>query len=206
MRYANSAVEVGSQNSTIRPISGEYRPVHSRGSHAFEPILSHSSRPRLTPSSRRASDQDVVLPSIEREPEIQTAKRKSFPAPMNEDHYEQGAKRTRAAHGEQPPYEAIDLTSPRRPVYDDGQGAYEAARPRLVSQPINREYVVVPSRRLPVHDASSGYREVHVREPSRVYDPAHEGLYDRRGVQPGYGARSVCNPTMDAQRGYRAMH
>jgi hypothetical protein len=158
-------------------------------------LATHSSRPVLAPSSRRASDQDLVLPSVEREPgvvsevplgerhrgdavnyhDIQTPKRQCFPLSIHspqEQHFEQSAKRMRPAHDE--PYAQF---RPRvQPTYEPGN---------LTSSP-------------------SGQRELYARPNGQVYTPApakaspraHVPEYDRL-----YGTRVLAPIEHSAARG-----
>ena len=153
-------------------------------------FLQHS-RPELTPSSRRASDQDVVLPSVEREAEPTVHKRKSFPHPMYEhrpdavaeDYSERTIERMRPAH-EQSRRETFDLTSSQsRPVYSNGREVYEVARP--YAAPPAYTYAPIPPRRSPVRNTRGAYREVDFPQSSRAYAPGFETVHmahDRRVV------------------------
>lgn len=129
-------------------------------------------RPRLTPSSRRASDQDVILPSVEREPDSLIQKRKSLPHPMYEEYpdarteelSERTAKRRRPVYETYSQREVDDLTySPSRPVYSSGRGVYEVARPRAVP-----DHVPVSARQAFMHDPRV-YREAVGPQSPRAY-------------------------------------
>ncbi|KAF2451577.1 hypothetical protein P171DRAFT_8601 [Karstenula rhodostoma CBS 690.94] len=117
------------------------------------------SRPTLTPSSRRPSDQDVVLPSVEREFEVPVQKRKSLPYSAYEDFsptaYEDypghTAKRLRPARDVQPRVEVSHLTSNQtQPVYNSGRDVYEVARPRAA--PADHAYNPMHPRHSPLRD------------------------------------------------------
>ena len=163
-------------------------------------LTSHSSRPVLAPSSRRASDQDLVLPSVEREPgapsetpldrhrrggsisyiDTQAPKRKSFPSSVyspQEPYLEQAVKRL-------------------RPVYDE---PYAQTRPRMAypSQPTN----LASS---PMRPANGGQRELYAAPSNQVYASAsarelprahvheYDRPYDGRAFAPAeYSANRV---------------
>jgi hypothetical protein len=143
-------------------------------------LLSHPSRPVQAPSSRRASDQDLILPSVEREPgvssaaplegrrqsdsigyhDVQTPKRKSFPSSVYSSqgqYIDQAAKRT-------------------GPVYDE---AYAQSQPRvqppyghtnLTSSPLrHRESYAGTSRQAYVHESAWNSPRAHVSEYDRSY-------------------------------------
>lgn len=151
------------------------------------------SRPRLTPSSRRASDQDVVLPSVERESQPPAQKRKSLPYSAYEDHppaaYEDhtghAAKRLRPGHNAQHRYDAPPMISNQaQSAYNSGHDVYEVARPRAA--PAEQIYNTMAPRRSPLRDPRSAYHEVVVPHSPRAYGPVHDRtpLHDRR-VLPG---------------------
>lgn len=148
--------------------------------------MSHPPRPRLTPGSRRASDQDVVLPSVE-QPEHLSQKRKSIPSSLYRDdssltfdaYRDPTAKRMRPAYNAMP--EVVDLTSsPSRPVYHAGRDAYPAAGQRPHAR--GYEYVPVSPRGAPPGDARGPYREVVVLSSPRGQRPAYDGSYEQRGA------------------------
>jgi hypothetical protein len=178
-------------------------------------LTSHSSRPVLAPSSRRASDQDLVLPSVEREPgapsetpldrhrrgeslnypDVQTPKRKSYPSSVyspQEPYVEQVAKRL-------------------RPVFDE---PYAQSRPRMSHpyQPTN-----LPSS--PMRPANGGQREVYAASSSQPYtlasarDPprAHVHEYGRpysgRAIAPAeYSANRVDAARYPVEDGRYRLH
>lgn len=147
------------------------------------------SRPRLTPSSRRASDQDVALPSVEREPEPPAQKRKSLPYSAYEDYspttYEEypghTAKRLRPAQDVQPRHAGSHLISNQaQPVYKSGRDVYEVARPHAI--PADHAYNPMPPRYSPLRDSRGAYREVVAPHSPRAYVPGCDStpLHDRR--------------------------
>jgi hypothetical protein len=146
------------------------------------------SRPRLTPSSRRASDQDVAVPSVEREPEAPAQKRKSLPYSAHdysttayEDYPGHAAKRPRPAQDVQARHEVTHLTSNQpHPVYNSGRGAYEVVRPRAA--PSDHAYNPMPARHSPSRERRGLYREVIVPQSPRAYVPGYDTtpLHDRR--------------------------
>lgn len=168
-----------------RPSRVSRQPFDQRPHHATQ---SRHGRPKLTSSSRRASDQDVVLPSVEREPDASVQKRKSFPHPVYDDYpiaafEEHSAKRMRPAHDMHPRREVTDLTySQPRPAYSHGRDVYEVARPRA---PAEFAYIPMSHRQSPPRDTRGAYREVVMPPSPRAYMPeidrAHIA-YDRRAV------------------------
>ncbi|KAJ4301526.1 hypothetical protein N0V90_003619 [Kalmusia sp. IMI 367209] len=180
----------------VSPVSQTHNHGPSRllARQTIDPVLNqesslHHSRPRLTPGSRRASDQDLVLPSVEREPEPPVQKRKSIPTPVYEDYppavyedyAEHATKRMRPTYDTLPRYEVVDLTSSSvRPVNSNGQDIYEVARPR--AKPIDYEYIPVLPREPPSRETSGAYREVIVHASPRAYAPEYDRAYDRRAV------------------------
>ncbi|KAF2682150.1 hypothetical protein K458DRAFT_72811 [Lentithecium fluviatile CBS 122367] len=174
----------------MRPFDGPLRPAYNYAPttalrHAREDVpsrlTSQPSRPVLAPSSRRASDQDVVLPSVERDPGVppeatpherrrgdsvsyvdaQTPKRKSFPSSiysLQERYPEQAAKRS-------------------RPVYDD---SYTQALPRAHDEPTN----LTSSPMRPANGGQRDYyagpsNQAYVLAPARDSPRGHIPEYDR---------------------------
>ncbi|KAL5387128.1 hypothetical protein DPSP01_003738 [Paraphaeosphaeria sporulosa] len=158
--HANSPYET-TRSPYSNPISHGHGHSGSLGRQAMCPVQYQEpppqrSRPRLTPSSRRASDQDVVLPSVEREPEPPAQKRKSLPYSAYEDYspaaYEDyaghTAKRPRPAQNVQPRHEGSHMISNQvQAAYDNGRDVYEMARPRAA--PADHAYNPMPPRHSP---------------------------------------------------------
>ena len=172
----------------------------------YQELPSQRSRPRLTPSSRRASDQDVVLPSVERESEAPSQKRKSFPYPAREEypataydayknHPGHATKRPRPARVVQPHHEVSNLVSNQaRPVYSSGRDVYEVARPR--AGPADHAYDPLPPRHSPMRDTRGAYGEVVVSHSPRAYAPEYDrtSLHGRR-VLPSMDRLAMSGPT-----------
>ena len=179
--------------------------------HPFEQPPHHAAvprhdRPRLTPSSRRASDQDVVLPSVEREPQASVQKRKSFPHRVYDDYpvaafEEHSDKRMRPAHDMHPRREVVDLTySQPRPAYSHGRDMYEVARPHA---PAEYAYVPIPLPQSPRRDTRGAYREAVIPQSPRAYMPEIDRTrmaYDRRAV-PAVDRVAMTGPMTHAIRG-----
>jgi hypothetical protein len=154
----------------------------------YQELPPQRSRPRLTTSSRRASDQDVVLPSVEREPEAPGQKRKSipysaheFPTTAHEDYPGHTAKRLRPAQDVQPRHEIPHLSSNQpHPVYNSGRDVYEVVRPHAA--PSDYAYSPVPARHSPLRDRRGAYREVIVPQSPHPYVSGYDRapLHDRR--------------------------
>lgn len=168
----------------------------------YQELPPQRSRPRLTPSSRRASDQDIVLPSVERDPQAHAQKRKSFPYPTYEDYpvdvYEDfpghAAKRLRPAHVAQS-HDVSNLVSGQpSPVYNSGREVYEVARPR--AEPADHAYHPVASRYSPKRDSRGAYQEMVVPHSPRAYVPGYDrsALHGRR-VVPAMDRVALSGPT-----------
>ncbi|KAL5422706.1 hypothetical protein PMIN07_012424 [Paraphaeosphaeria minitans] len=204
--HANSPYET-SRSPYSNPISYGHGHSRSLGRQAMGPVQYQEpppqrSRPRLTPSSRRTSDQDMVLPSVEREPEPPAQKRKSLPYSAYEDYpptaYEDypghTSKRLRPAQDVQPRHQGSHMISNQaQPAYNSGNDVYEVARPRAA--PADHAYYPMPPRRSPLHDPRGAYREVVVPHSPRAYVPGCDGtpLHDRR-VLPGNERGAMSGP------------
>lgn len=182
------------------------------------------SRPGLTPSSRRASDQDIVLPSVERESQPPARKRKSLPYSAYENHpptayedyTEHGAKRLRPGQDAQHRYDDLHMISnPAQSAYNSGNDVYEVARPRAA--PADHIYNTMPPRLSPLRDARSLFHDGVVPHSPRACVPGHDrtSLHDRRvlpvmerdamsGAPKRYETRAGPYPRDFANNGYHA--
>ncbi|KAF1939067.1 hypothetical protein EJ02DRAFT_267218 [Clathrospora elynae] len=163
-----------------RPLQVGPRRMQERYVQSSSPRL--SSFDRLPAQNRRPSEQEVVLPSVERDivdlisPRRVTAPQRPFQEPLSHQSADPRSQQQQ---------QVIDLTtSPYRPPTSGDRGYYVPARSYTYAEPNGLTHATVPSRRSPVREMQGAYYEGPTGEPPRAYMPDTR-MHERR-APPGH--------------------